>query len=154
MLIICSNKKRLRLKPQFNIIQSHFKMKRYYLYIDAGQTLDESAKFFKVGVGISRQANSDFLYLTAHAVNYGHYFELWSDHVDDFLHKIANSFKHGENEFIADVINITMCSARDLVRHFKSSEALLNSQKNLIARDKFRKQINLNYRIISNLRKS
>lgn len=129
-------------------------MKRYYLYIDAGQILDESARFFKVGVGISKQANSDFLYLTAHAVNYGHYFEVWSDQVNQFLEKIANSFNHGKNELISDVLNIRLVSARDLVRHYKSSEALLNSQKNLVARDKFRKEINLNYRIISNLRKS
>ena len=39
-------------------------MKHYYYYIMAGREIDETAQFFKVAVGSSKQAQRDFLYLT------------------------------------------------------------------------------------------
>lgn len=121
-------------------------MTHYHIYIAAGNVLDGSSKFFKVGIGASKQANRDYLFLLAHATDNGHFFEAWSDKVDEFLMKIRHSL--GYHYLPMEVVD-----ARSLVRAIKSGTAIPLNQSHLHAADQQRKALDLNYRIITNLKR-
>lgn len=120
-------------------------MTHYYYYIESGAILDDSARLFKVGIGTSRQSQRNFLYLTAFAVNHGHYFELVSGETDDFMRRVTLSL----GRVFSDVI---VLSSRELCRYLKGAglPALSNSQ--LLTADSQLRFLNTSYRVISNLR--
>lgn len=128
-------------------------MTHNYLLIVAGPQLDDTTKFYKVGVGCSKQANRDFLYLTALAAERNYYFKLWTQEVADFFHRVVKSIYHIPDNVMMTIPNYDYVTARDIVRHFKEMDAISRSGQNLAQRDHFLKSLNLNYRIISNLRK-
>lgn len=121
-------------------------MKHYYFYIEAGREIDESARFYKVAVGSSKQAQRDFLFLTSFSVEHGHYFALVSTESVEFLDKVRAS--QGLRE-----IDFTYCDARDLVRTFKNNVQLMMEPSLMVNNDHQRKILNINYRIMSNLRR-
>lgn len=121
-------------------------MTHYYLYIEAGQVLDETARFYQVGIGTSRQANSDYLYLLSRATESGHYFALWSDEVDDFLSKVKKSLHRSD-------LTPQRILARDYVRACKAAVAVPPSVTAAVNADHMRKNFDTTYRIISNLRR-
>lgn len=122
-------------------------MTHYYYLICAGAQVDESTLFFRVGVGTSRQANTDFLYLTAAAVDRGWYFERVSDESDTFIAKLAGSL-YPDNEGAKIMrLKIRQCLIRDVVRSIKKGEALpadVNSARNRINTLQY---LSLNYRV-------
>ena len=122
-------------------------MTHYYYLICAGAQVDESTLFFRVGVGTSRQANTDFLYLTAAAVDRGWYFERVSDESDTFIAKLAGSL-YPDNEGAKMMrLKIRQCLIRDVVRSIKKGEALpadVNSARNRINTLQY---LSLNYRV-------
>lgn len=122
-------------------------MVHYYYLICAGSQVDQDSQIFRVGVGTSRQANSDFLYLTAQAVDKGWYFERVSDVSDEFIRKIADSL-YPDNEGTKMMrLKIRQCLIRDVVRSIKKGEALpsdVNSAKNRLNSLHF---LSLNYRV-------
>lgn len=120
-------------------------MKHYYYYIEAGREIDESARFYKVAVGSSKQAQRDFLFLTSFSVNHGHYFALVNTASIEFLDKVRIS--QGLRE-----IDFTYCDARDLVRSFKSNTQLMKEHSLMVNESHQRKILDINYRVISNLR--
>lgn len=120
-------------------------MTHFHYYIIAGAQCDENTRLFKVGVGSSKQGQRDFLYLTAFAVEHGHYFELVSDKTDEFLRRVTLSLGRS----FSDIIRL---SSRELCRYLKGAglPALSNSQ--LLSADSQLRFLNTSYRVISNLR--
>ena len=84
-------------------------MTHYYLYIQAGRTLDADTAFFKVGVGRSDAQTKKFAWLQAYAHEHGHYFVIWSSEADEFLIKCRKSIG-------TKVKNVVAIMANDLVR--------------------------------------
>ena len=122
-------------------------MTHYYYLICAGAQVDQNTQFFRVGVGTSRQANSDFLFLTAAAVDKGWYFERVSEVSDEFIRKLADSL-YPDNEGTKMIrLKIRQCLIRDVVRSIKKGEALpaeVNSARNRLNSLQF---LSLNYRV-------
>lgn len=122
-------------------------MTHYYYLICAGAQVDQNTQFFRVGVGASRQANSDFLFLTAQAVDKGWYLERVSAASDEFVRKLADSL-YPDNEGTKMMrLKIRQCLIRDLVRSIKKGEALpsdVNSARNRINTLQY---LSLNYRV-------
>lgn len=122
-------------------------MTHYYYLICAGAQVDQNTQFFRVGVGTSRQANSDFLFLTAAAVDKGWYFERVSDTSDDFIRKIAESLYPTTDGTSLLRLQVKQCLVRDVVRAIKRGEALpsdVNSAKNRLNSLQY---LSLNYRV-------
>lgn len=113
-------------------------MTHKYLYIECGNILDETAKFYLVYVGTSQQANRDYLFLTAYSVEHGHFFELNSRRVADFLDKVRCSLP-----CMAQPIAV---SSRELVRHFRNGTRPSLSAAQLANYNHVMTYLNLNYR--------
>lgn len=121
-------------------------MIHYHYYIEAGAQLDENTRIYKVGVGSSKQGRRDYLFLTAFAVEHGHYFEMVSDKTDDFVRRVTLS--------LGGVLpSIKVLPAREMVRYLKGAGLPTLSNNALLSADSQRKVLNINYRIISNLRR-
>lgn len=117
-------------------------MVHLHYYITAGDTIDETTRIFVVSVGTTAQANRDYLFLTAHAVTHGHYFELKSKESAEFVSRLLRENHVPES-------SMTPVKARDLVRAIKSDTAVpLSSFGNA---DYLKKQLDVNYRLFSNL---
>lgn len=119
-------------------------MTHYYLYIEAGAQLDDTSKFYSVGVGSSLQGERDRKFLEHYAALHGHYFAIWSVDVDEFLAKVKNSLP-------SQSVHPRMISARDLVRSFKTATMVPESAASLITAHHQRYIMNLDYRISCNL---
>lgn len=119
-------------------------MTKYHFYIVAGQQVDSTAKFFRVGIGTTKQADRDFLFLLKYAADNGHYFSVWSREVDDFIHRLADSLN-------LDCLPIQAVNARELVRSFRERTSLPFSQDALKNTNAMRYAFNVDYRISSNL---
>ena len=119
-------------------------MTHYHLYIEAGATVDTTSRFYKVAIGSSKQAQKDYLFLVAHAVNNGHYFEMWSTKVDEFLEKCWTLSQLNRSSVIPT-------TARDLVRSFKTNTRPTLSSQALINRHRMMNALSVAYRIQSNL---
>lgn len=122
-------------------------MTHYYYLICAGAQVDQNTQFFRVGVGASRQANSDFLFLTAAAVDNGWYFERVSGESDEFIRKLADSLYPTTDGTSLLRLQVRQCLVRDVVRSIKRGVALpsdINSAKNRLNSLQF---LSLNYRV-------
>jgi len=121
-------------------------MTHYHYYIIAGAQCDENTRLFKVGVGSSKQGSRDYLFLTAFAVEHGHFFELVSAKTDDFVRRVTLS--------LGGVLpSIMVLSSREMVRYLKGAGLPTLSNDALLTHDAQLKVLNTNYRIISNLRR-
>lgn len=126
-----------------------YTMNHYYLYIDAGRVIDSAAKFYKVAVPSSQQGQRDYLFLVAHSVERGHYFELWSQQVAEFLWNIGQSLADGIVENPLDFVPIRPISARELVRNMRGHvvdpvpDFVLQNQNHM------RHFLNVNFRVSS-----
>lgn len=122
-------------------------MTHYYYLICAGSQVDQDSLFFRVGVGTSSQANRDFLFLTAQAVDKGWYFERVSAASDDFVRKLAESLYPTTDGTSLLRLQVKQCLVRDVVRSIKRDEALPSdvvSAKNRLNSLQF---LSLNYRV-------
>lgn len=119
-------------------------MLHYYYLIEANRVVDQNSLIYWVGVGTSKQANSDFLFLTAYAVEHGYYFEP-SNHVNSqFVKRVRESVNMSLSNF--QVVN-----ARDLVRSIRASLRMPLNSAALAASHHVRKVFNTDYRISTNL---
>lgn len=125
-------------------------MTHYYCLIIAGDVLDESSLIYKVGVGTSKQCNRDYLFLLAHSVEHGWYFERWSKEVTEFVRKIAESVSATNSKDPSDAISIHGASVREIVRSIKNGTAFPYSSHELTNRNQLRQWLSLNYRIGAN----
>ena len=124
--------------------------KRHYIYIEAGAQIDGASRFFNVAIGTTRQATRDYLFLVAHAVSHGFYFEPVSDISDAFLEKVAHSLSLTS---ILD-LGVQHVDARCLVRSLKAQVAMPLSAAQLANSDYQRMILDNNYRFMSELRKN
>lgn len=121
-------------------------MTHFHYYIIAGAQCDENTRLFKVGVGSSKQGQRDYLFLTAFSVEHGHYFELVSDKTDDFVRRV--------NLSLGGILpSIMVLSSREMVRYLKGAGIPTLSNDKLLSNDAQLKVLDINYRIISNLRR-
>lgn len=125
-------------------------MTHYYCLIIAGDVLDESSLIYKVGVGTSKQCDRDYLFLLAHCVEHGWYFERWSAEVKEFVRKIAESLSATCSDDPNDAISIHGASVREIVRSIKNGTAFPYSSSELTNRNQLRQWLSLNYRIGAN----
>lgn len=86
-------------------------MTRKYIYIPSVSLLDASTPVYFVGVGTSMQANRDYLWLTARAVEHGDYFEIYGESSAAFLERWRKYYGR---------VAAVQLSARSLVRAFKT----------------------------------
>lgn len=89
-------------------------MKHAYYYIEAGETIDTDARFFKIQIGSSAQSNRDLLFLLSHSVNHNHYFMLVSEPTDMFVLECLKSINK-------NLTAIEHYDAREVVRCLKST---------------------------------
>lgn len=121
-------------------------MTHYYHYIEADSSLNENTVFYMVGVGTSRQATRDYLFLIAHAAEHNHYFEIFSSQSAEFVRKCKKS--------LAPTIPTSVkISARDLVRMFKNKERPAVNTPATPAQHFALMQLDSNYRLFCNLTK-
>lgn len=115
-----------------------------HYYIEAGAVIDTTTRVYCVRVGSSKQAQRDFLYLTAHAVDCGHYFEMRSTKTLEFVDRVLHSVVPGS-------LTIQPISARNLVRSFRMAESVPLSSVILHQQHQLRNVMDTTYRITSNL---
>lgn len=121
-------------------------MTHYYHYIQADSSLNENTVFYMVGVGTSRQATRDYLFLIAHAAEHNHYFEIFSSQSAEFVRKCKKS--------LAPTIPTSVkINARDLVRMFKNKERPAVNSPATPAQHFAQMQLDSNYRLFCNLTK-
>lgn len=126
-------------------------MTHFWYLICAGQEIDETTRFFCVGVSQSQQGIRDFLFLTAFAESHNYFFAKDCVAVSYYVMKCVKSLTlDGEKPgFVTN--KIQMVKARDLVRAIKASEALPLSRAQLANFNHQAHFLSLNYRIFSNL---
>lgn len=122
-------------------------MVHYYYLICAGSQVDQDSLFYRVGVGTSCQANRDYLFLTAQAVDKGWYFERVSDVSDEFIRKIADSLYPDKDGTKMMRLKIRQCMIRDVVRSIKKGEALPSDVVSANNRLNTLQYLSLNYRV-------
>lgn len=112
-----------------------------YYYIMTGAVIDSTTRIYSVACGTSTQANRDFLFLTAYAVQHGHYFEIRSNNSTNFISSILDNYKGILNEPA-----IQRVSARELVRNLKSSTEIPAAQNVLDNQNHVLNYLSLEYR--------
>lgn len=116
-------------------------MTSFYYYVKAGAVIDGTTRIYSVACGTSTQANRDFLFLTAYAVQHGHYFEIRSNNSTNFISSILDNYKGILNEPA-----IQRVSARELVRNLKSSTEIPAAQNVLDNQNHVLHYLSLEYR--------
>ena len=112
-----------------------------YYYIKAGAVIDSTTRIYSVACGTSTQANRDFLFMTAYAVQHGHYFEIRSNNSTNFISSILDNYKG-----ILTEPAIQRVSARELVRSLKSSTEIPAAQNVLDNQNHVLHYLSLEYR--------
>lgn len=114
-------------------------MTHYYYYIECGDVLDSTSTIYQVAIGSSKQAQRDFLYLTAFSVDNGHYFEAFSERSSMFVLRLLR-------QPATEVPMSRRVSARELVRHLKSGTAIVQVNNVLHTAHQQRKALDIGYR--------
>lgn len=112
-----------------------------YYYIKAGAVIDGTTRIYSVACGTSTQANRDYLYLTAYAVQHGHYFEIRSQNSTDLISRILDNYKG-----ILTEPAIQRVSSRELVRSLKSETEIPAAQNVLDNQNHVLHYLSLDYR--------
>lgn len=121
-------------------------MTHYYLYIQAGQTIDSSTSFFKVGVGESDAQIWKRAWLQAYAHEHGHFFVIWSPDAVDFMIKCQKSI--GPN-----AKNVIAIMANDLVKYLRDGAGVPNSYPAELNRHNLLMKIDPSYYCYNTIRK-
>lgn len=125
----------------------YFKYKRIthlYYYIQAGKQCVETTRIFSVSIGQSKQAQRDFLTLTALSVDLGHFFEIRSQSSSEFVMRLLESLKPCN-------VSLQRITARQCVKYLKSCENVPLNPDCLHAAHQQRNALNLDYRIYSRI---
>lgn len=116
----------------------------------AGREIDADTLIYRVGVGTSRQADRDYLFLLAQAVEHNWYFEKWSTQVAEFLHNVLVSLAPASSD---DPLGGTLVHGvllRDLVRAIKNGESVPVDDNAIRNANHMRQWLSLNYRTMLN----
>lgn len=87
-------------------------MKSNWLLIAESNELSLSSQFYKIAIGTSKQEMKYWESIQKYAHDNGFYFEKWSDHVKDFVLRIADSL----GVTMLD-LNIPLCNAKEFVAY-------------------------------------
>lgn len=101
-------------------------MTHYYLYIQAGQTIDTDTAFYKVGIGESEAQIKKRAWLQAYANEHGHFFVIWSPDAVDFMIKCQESIGPNAKNVVAIMANDLVRILRDGAEEPSSYQAELN----------------------------
>lgn len=115
-------------------------MTHYWYYIAAGATINEHTKFYKVGVGTSKQCQRDFDWLSHHAADHGHYLSTVNAQSSDFILRVFDSIGKSSSA-------MRMVPVRDLVRSIRQSTDVPLNSDFLHNQHQLNVQINLEYRV-------
>lgn len=91
-------------------------MKSFYLYVQAGVIMDDTARLFKVGIGSSAADYKLCAQLADFAASRGHWFEKWSPVTADFVLKVR--------QFYPDALPLMYASPRALLASLRNASAL------------------------------
>lgn len=91
-------------------------MKSFYLYVQAGVIMDDSARMYKVGIGSSAADSKLCAWLTGYAARHGHWFEKWSPVTADFVLKVR--------QFYPDALPLMYAKPRALLASLRDGIAL------------------------------
>ena len=119
-------------------------MTHYHLLITAGRELDDTSRFYKLGVGTTTQANRDYLYVLAWALSHNYYFRIYDVESIDFIQRIAHSLAPTPKNVPA-ALNLQSMKIRDFVRIIKAETAIPLSQSSLDSRNNLLNHLNNNY---------
>lgn len=110
-------------------------MTHYFLYIKAGVVLNEDTRFYKVGIGESKQGIRLQAWLEAYAAEHGHMFCRWSHDSWGFYSKCLISIGPNAQELQA----ITAAELKKVLRTGcedpASYDAIMNRHKMMMAID-------------------
>lgn len=115
-------------------------MTRYYYYIECGAQIDSDSCFFRVGIGNSERERAILQWISAYALEHGHYFVISSLEALDFVALCMRSVQRNLNE-------IEYISGRDLKKHLQKGDEvpqLVSVFKNY---DYMMKKLNVDYRV-------
>lgn len=110
-------------------------MTHYYLYIQAGATLNTYTAFFKVGIGESDAQIRKRAWLQAYANEHGHFFVIWSPDAVDFMIKCQESIGPKAKNVVAIMANDLVRILRDGAEVPSSYQAELNRHRVLMQID-------------------
>ena len=117
-------------------------MTHYYFYIDAGQSIDLTTKFYKVAVGESKRERSVLNRLSQYATAHGHYFSLVNQQSFDFVQNCIRSLE-------PSAPNIQHIRGWELLRNFRNTLATPLSEDLCHNRHQLSLTLDLEYRISS-----
>ena len=121
-------------------------MTHYYYYVIAGAICDDTTIIVKTSLGHSAQGRRDYLFLTAYSVQHGHYFEIVSAKSDAFVQNLLRSLSMSTD-------SVCHMTGRELVRYLKYGYLPTLSCVQVKQADHQRRLLDLNYRVIMNLRR-
>lgn len=110
-------------------------MTHYFLYIKAGAVLNEDTRFYKVGIGESKEGMLIYAWLEAYAAEHGHMFCRWSHDAVEFYSKCIESIGHNAQLIksipAADLKKVLRTGCEDPACY----EAIMNRHKMMMALD-------------------
>lgn len=110
-------------------------MTHYFLYIQAGATLNTYTAFFKVGIGESDAQIRKRAWLQAYAHEHGHFFVIWSPEAVEFMIKCQQSIGPNAKNVVAIMANDLIRILRDGAEVPSSYQAELNRHRVLMQID-------------------
>ena len=117
-------------------------MTHYHLYIECGSIVDANSHFYRVAIGQSGPEQRVFRKLKEYAAQHGHFFEIASSEHEEFFYHVLNSLDN-----IAP--RVQYVRGRDLLRSFRTPQALPLSPQSCHNGHQLRLTLNLDYRISS-----
>ena len=115
-------------------------MTHYHLYIECGSIVDANSHFYRVAIGQSGPEQRVFRKLQEYAGKHGHFFEIASSEHEEFFYHVLNSL-----DTIAP--RVQYVRGRDLLRSFRTPQALPLSPQSCHNGHQLRLTLNLDYRI-------
>lgn len=113
-------------------------MTHYYLYIEAGLSIDSNSRFYKVGIGESEVQCKKRAWLESYAYEHGHFFVRWSLDAVEFLARCLESV----NKDLFDVLTV---KADDICAFFNGTGDEPAFYQSALNRHRLLKQIDPSY---------
>ena len=117
-------------------------MTHYHLYIECGSIVDANSHFYRVAIGQSGPEQRVFRKLKEYAAQHGHFFEIASSEHEEFFYHVINTLDN-----LAP--RVQYVRGRDLLRSFRTPQALPLSPQSCHNGHQLRLTLNLDYRISS-----
>ena len=117
-------------------------MTHYHLYIECGSIVDANSHFYRVAIGQSGPEQRVFRKLKEYAAQHGHFFEIASSEHEEFFYHVINTLDNMAPK-------VQYVRGRDLLRSFRTPQALPLSPQSCHNGHQLRLTLNLDYRISS-----